>query len=341
MVRAIVTPRARTDEETGASIPVKPPTYKAHLAATLEWLRGIASLPPGLFGGDFAVLFVDVRALQRQKMRKFVLRDIQRGLGEDARRFVPVVAENSLTRHYAAAATWNAEHRCGVALRVVQDRRRVQYLPGLPDLLATALAVKCGVESVDLIVDLGHVEPNEIAHLEATLPDRLRDYCTVPWRTVTLVAGGFPKSISKLKYTTTPIPRIDFILWRRIADSLARTGSRIPFFGDYGMLYPTAGGGFAPEVPPNIRLTCDLTWEVFRRARPSDVREMCRSILKMYRDKLDPRNWGVGWIADRAKGVKVRRNGKEQTVNGNAMIWLKVALSYHLSFVARQMKGSS
>ena len=99
-------------------------------------------------------------------------------------------------------------------------------------------AARCSASSVDLVVDLGHVSADEIDALAAALPSKLRAYCAMPWRTVTLAGGGFPKSIADLPYKTTPLPRWDFILWRRVATTLGQAGSRVPLFGDYGMLHP-------------------------------------------------------------------------------------------------------
>jgi len=341
MLRSIATPRPRKNEATGESVPVKPPTYKQHLATGVAWLRRVSAMPPGLFGSDFASLFVDVRALQRQQTRKSVLRDVFKALGDDAKRYVPAIAENSSRAHWRAAGAWHAKHRCGVALRVLRDRRRKFWAPALKELVAAARAAGCAPGSVDLVIDVGHVTADDIDGLAVALPAKLRDYCTAPWRTVTLAAGGFPKSIGDLDFAKTPLPRLDYILWLRVAAALRKTGSRLPLFGDYGMLHPTPSGGFAPEIAPNLRVTCDLVWDVYRRGRPGDVREMCESIIADHPKVRKLRTWGDKWVAARADGETERRRGKDEEVTGNATTWLKAGLSGHLPFVARQMSGSS
>ncbi len=327
------------DDETGEYVQRDPPTYEEHLAKQAEWLLRIL-LPAGSLFGDFPAVYVDVRALQRQHPRRGVLRDLMVALGPDAARFVPVVAPGDAASHFAAAARWHDRHRVGVALRVM--RRRGARWPDLADLADAVRKCGCAARSVDLVVDARHVDPHEVDGLADSLPDVLSEYCWKAWRSVTLAAGGFPKSISALPYSVSRLARWDLVLWKRVAFALRSTGSRIPRFGDYGVVNSDLGsGGVPPEVPPNIRYTDERHWDVYRRQRVEEMRDLCSALLADHPGLRGVPTPGDAWIAERADGKTRRTGGDEVEVHGKPETWTYAGLSHHVWFAAMQMIGGT
>jgi hypothetical protein len=325
--------------ETGEYIPRDPPTYEEHLEAQAEWLRRILEPPNNLFG-DFPCVYVDVRALQRQHPARGVLRDLMMALGPYAARFVPVVAPGDSAAHFASAAMWHSRHRRGVALRIM--RRRGARWPDRAVLEDAARRCGCSPRSVDLVVDARHVEAHELDGLVDVLPDILSEYCWKPWRSVTLAAGGFPRSISALSYSKSRLVRWDLVLWKRVAYALRETHSRIPRYGDYGMMNPDlVSGGAPPEVPPNIRYTDERYWDIYRRRRVDEMRELCRALVADHPLlRLLPTH-GDAWIADRAEGKTRRTRAGASEVHGKPETWTYAGLSHHVWFAAMQMRGAT
>jgi Beta protein len=334
MLKPISKGKRDQDPDTGEWIRREPPTYDEHMARQAKWLRQLL-LPAGsLF--DFPTVFVDVRSLQSQQGKaKIVLADLRTVLGADAASFVPVVAVGDSDEHCKAAADWNLHYRRGVAVRVLRHRGRPW--PGVAALEKVARKSGCGASTADLVVDVRQLDSHEVNGLAASLPDLLRRYAAKSWRSVTLAAGGFPRSISDLSMGCSPIVRWDFVLWKRVAFALLSSGSPVPRFGDYGVVKTELGGGgdSPPEVPPNVRYTDEREWAVYRRSRLDQVAELCRTVGADHpgADKLP--NDGDAWIADIAAG-RVR---KEMPGPGRPETWTRVGLSRHVWFAAMQMIG--
>jgi T4 beta protein len=333
MLRPVGKRKRVLDPDTGEYTRGEPPTYEQHLANQVKWLRKVL-LPDGsLF--DFPCVYVDVRSLQRrQGAAKVVLSELRVALGADAARFLPVVAPGDADEHFAAAAEWNLHYRRGVAVRVL--RHRGMPWPSVAALVEVARKSGCSARTADLVVDLRHLEPHEVDGLAASLPDLLRSYAARQWRSVTLATGGFPRSISGLSMGRSTIVRWDFVLWKRVAFALISSGSRVPRFGDYGMVNTELGGGDAPpEVPPNLRYTDEREWAVYRRDRRDQVAELCRALSAEHPGVSRLPSEGDIWIADAAAG----RARKEMPWPGMPETWTVVGLSHHVWFAAMQMIG--
>lgn len=338
VLRPIPKPGRDKDDETGEYVERDPPTYEEHLVKQADWLLKIAA-PSGPLFGDFPSVYVDVHVLQRQNPTRIVLRDLMMVLGPDAVKFVPVVSPGDGGDHFAAAARWHLRHRRGIALRVM--RRRGSRWPDRSDLVEFARRCGCSPRLMDLVIDARHVLQHEVDGMVDSLPDVLADYAWKPWRSMTLVAGGFPKSISALRHSSRLV-RWDLVLWKRVAHALHCAGSRVPRFGDYTMVHPDLGsGGVPPEVPPNVRYTGERYWFVYRRDRSADMRDLCRSLIADHPAVRRLETQADVWIADRADGKKRRSGGEDVEVHGKPETWTFAGLSRHLWFAAMQMRGAT
>ena len=204
-----------------------------------------------------------------------------------------------------------------------------------------ALLKRCGVErgQVDMVLDMG----GEIQRLARAMLSWLpyRD----DWGTLTLIAGGFPQSLSDIPGLAR-IPRPDWQLWQQIrADDHTLTddedddggivlSQRSARFGDYGPR--AAASADAPYRPaPNLRYTLPEDWLIVRgtggpAADPAQIYELCRRIVDIG-DEWRGRDysWGDEWIFDRSAGI---RPGP-----GSPTTWITVALTHHLKVVTEQL----
>lgn len=133
----------------------------------------------------------------------------------------------------------------------------------VPDALET---VGLGVDEIDLVIDLWSVASQREVQRAVPVAIRMLAWAAqLPWRSVSVVSGAFPASISNLPTGgPTPIQRHDADLYDAI---LAAGPDTVPDYGDFGVAHP----GMPTSVPrgplPNLRYTSDREWQVDREQR--------------------------------------------------------------------------
>lgn len=186
-------------------------------------------------------------------------------LFERCRGIVSAIPVGGLERgidHTAALAGVAAAHRRGAALRVTPDelRPRAARERRLEGWLAM---VDLAPDSVDLVIDLGHVrEPSHVAALLAA-DDALSELPYAhEWRTVTLAPAASPTVPDGDGCDYEDLSdRLDWRLWKLVA---AGELPRMPGFGDHvvsppGMSDSTCGAAIA--------YTTGCSWLVVKRGR--------------------------------------------------------------------------
>jgi len=153
----------------------------------------------------------------------------------------------SRTADVAAALAHRAH---GIALRLTRDDfengNLTQSLP--------AFMTRHGLtpESTDLVVDLGAVDDlivNGIAALTAAfladVPDHQR------WRTVTVSACAFPKSMGGVaRNSSNSVERADWLAWRDHLHASRSSLPRLPTFSDCAIQHPNGVEGFNRSSEP-------------------------------------------------------------------------------------------
>ncbi len=217
--------------------------------------------------------------------------------------------------------------------------RRVGGLTHLDQRLRDLAAeLQLPLSAVDLVLDLGDVTETSVGiryetarHLLLTLPE-LRD-----WRTVSVVSGAFPSSLTRVGCRSIGrIPRHDLELGLRLAELRDRLPVR-PMFGDYGAYgtaFPTSPhGGPAPRA---IRYTTESHWVVARGAAQlkdggeNEFRSLARQVT------------GHWEFADRAYSpgddyiYSVAWEGEQP---GGFTRWIEAATARHLTVTVRDLRG--
>lgn len=195
--------------------------------------------------------------------------------------------------------------------------------------------VALGVESVDLIVDVGAVRQEWIAPLASGISATLAQLPWLDrWRSVTLVSSAFPDSLAAIgAWAPTWVPRLDWRLWQNVI-GLGEL-DRQPNFGDYTTISPEPF-----DVDPRfIRVGCkvkyasDSDWLVVKarsvkKGGFQQYHELAQYITEQEVYVGPSFSWGDAFI----KNCAVRQVGP-----GNHMTWVKVCVNHHVEFVVAQL----
>lgn len=191
------------------------------------------------------------------------------------------------------------------------------------------------VETTDIILDLGYLSDDSIAATQVLLQQpllakfaRSRD-----WRSLTLLGGSFPPSLSGRKPGLHEVERREWVLWR---EAIERVERRM-LFGDYTVTYPKPEPvtGETRGAIPCIRYTDEEQWLLFRGAGKSvaaaggnkqyyELARNCRA-----HDAYRGRKYSTGdlYIDDCAN---------KDEGPGNPTTWRRVATSTHITYAANQ-----
>ncbi|MER5377864.1 hypothetical protein [Streptomyces sp. NPDC002553] len=157
------------------------------------------------------------------------------------------------------------------------------------------------------------------------------------WRTVTVVAGGFPEPPADFREGVLyEAPRTDWEAWHEIQHGDRPYLSRL-HYGDYGIhpaTYvaqppPARGGG-----PPwgTLRYTAARFYHLAKvphgRQYDDANREAAQSLTRLTAFRGPEAGPGERWLRDRAQG---------RTTTGNHATWNRVGNVQHMTFVARSL----
>ncbi|GIJ80776.1 Beta protein [Micromonospora phaseoli] len=315
------------------------PVYRPVLAARRGELEALAHLDDALAPMLSPILQLSgtdpsiVDALARMPTRLVPAVDIgalpEPAGTELARWGVPLVPVIGLTdgeRRLAAlgGAARAYAGRAVVRLRIRQDRAG-------PD--ASTVAVEqiwryawLAPEQCDLLLDCGDVCC--AADVRMTEPrvrwvvDWARRHA---WRSVSVVAGGIPPTLSRLP-TDEPVrvERWDWVLWQRLAD--LGVG-----FGDYGVSPAAPGTPSSGDRLPTVPYTGQGAWWVHRwsrrRGRGDDrVADLCHTLVS------GP-HWPVTGASFSWGDHEILRRARRFAGAGSTTNWMAWSTSHHLAHV--------
>ena len=246
---------------------------------------------------------------------------------------VPAAWLASSAAFIAEVANAAAADGCGACLRITTNDLQDPAQMAL-DIQTTLVDLSLPAADVDLIIDMGLVDANTIGLHAALLSVVLPALPFLPdWRSLTLAAGAFPLNLDAFSsYIPGTTPRYDAQLWRRLA---ARTLTRTPGFGDYGVTHPVAVAAGPWRGAPNLRYTLADDWYVIKGSTRSprgnyDFHDLCNQVAASTPNPLRPAgfSWGDTEIRRCATGVGGPGGGTQ---------WRAWATSHHLAEVTERL----
>jgi hypothetical protein len=151
-----------------------------------------------------------------------------------------------------------------------------------------------------------------------------------PFRTVTLVSGAFPDSISNFdKDQATTVFRWDADFYREVVH---KKPALVPDFGDYGPASPAIPPDKSRAPLPNLRYTDEDEWQVYRESKKRPGNEsfytLCGRVVKTKYWRGAGYSWG-----DR----EIERCSRSQPGPGTATEWRAYGTSHHLARVVDRL----
>lgn len=227
----------------------------------------------------------------------------------------------------------NEKYQSGYLLRLgsVEADPDIAEADSRVPLLLDGLAVEPG--QIDLVLDYAEVDSRQA--VERATP-RARDAvewaASRNWRSITLLSGSFPKSISHLEYDyENLLPRFEVDLWNSIA-SEAKVETNI-HYGDYATNNPAPPSGVVWQSHPNLRYARGEKWAVYR-TRPtkeqgnSTFYDICQTVVDHPAWEGPSFSWADQQIDE---GTRTHEG------LGSATKWVALGRSRHLEVVKHRL----
>ena len=270
---------------------------------------------------------------------------------EAARRglaFMPVARSTDRPRRLAIVGDAINEHGRGLALRHRLGSRLQRTGEGPTDrLLRTVEAVAATPGEVDLILDLGWLDPDSTMSARWVAQQIQALSARANWRSVILAATCVPQSMAGIAAIDAvgTIPRAEWLLWKDVA---LATDIDVTF-ADFAVQHPRvpSSGG---RTFGSLRYTADRELYVSRGHLMSnmdnaDFAAMCRRIVVDGPFSGQDFSWGDGQIqrvAQLQHGPRIAifddpdDDESIEGINSNSF-WRRVGTSHHLKFVSAQL----
>lgn len=262
--------------------------------------------------------------------------------------FMPVARSTDGPRRLAMVADAVGEHGRGLALRHRLGSRLRRTGEGPADrLLRTVDSVAATSAEVDLILDLGWLDPDSAPSARWVARQIQALSASAAWRSVILAATCVPQSISGIADLDAvgSIRRAEWLLWKHVASA---TDVDL-VFADYAVQHPrvpSLGG----RTFGNLRYTTADELYVSRghlmsNMDDADFATMCKRIVVDGAFSGPDFSWGdeqIHHLAQLRRGPRVAifdDPDDEESIEGinSHPFWRQVATSHHLKFVAVQL----
>jgi hypothetical protein len=227
-----------------------------------------------------------------------------------------------------------ARDQRGVGLRLDRDSLFDGSTTLVADINAVLSAIGATPAETELIVD---VEAVDSLSWSSTAVAVVATWQTIPhqgsWRSVTLLSGGFPDSMSRFSPGVSRDPRSDWQLYNRVASRVEGTVR----FGDYGIAHPELA-----EIDPrimqmsaSIRYSGATDWVI---VKGRSVRKHGWQQTRVLATQMvaQPEYCGPTFSAG-DKYTDDVANGADGP--GNATSWRQAGTNHHLALVVHQLAG--
>ena len=157
------------------------------------------------------------------------------------------------------------------------------------------------------------------------------------WRSLTIIAGAFPKDLSHLKKNSQyELPRNDWLMWNNYANS---TAGRIPSFGDYtiqhGVFEEREGKHF--NFSASLRYTANEHWVVMRGEGVLNEDGAGFDQFPAQAQLLSERSEFCGPQFS-SGDYYIHTMGQQFSKPGQPKDWLVATFNHHITFVAKQIE---
>ncbi|MYB06639.1 MAG: hypothetical protein F4Y24_09835 [Gemmatimonadetes bacterium] len=249
---------------------------------------------------------------------------------------IPFIPVTGINRADASAALSNRDH--GLAIRLTRDEFETGSLSS--SLLAFMTRHNIEVEDTDLILDLGPVEDMVTEGVIRFATQFLGD---VPypsrWRTLTLSASAFPKSMGIVdRHSHAVVARTEWLAWKRLRDRGQPV--RLPTFSDCAIQHPAGVEGFDPrmmQVSAAVRYALDDSWLLIKgeSTKTNPAKKQFPVLAKrLAYAHLHGHFHGVSHCEGCAS---IKRAADGQPRLGSAEVWRRIGTVHHITEVTRTL----
>jgi len=249
--------------------------------------------------------------------------------------YLPVVRLDDEPEVLAEVAAASEMHEQGACLRLGSDENdpdeelaEVQT----PEVLA---AIGLAAEDVDLVIDMWTVDSTRSVQRAVPVVVGMLEWAAEsgPWRSVTVLSGAFPASISDLPTNAaTPLRRYDAELFNAV---VAEDPPLNPDFGDYAVNHPALPSSAARGPLPNLRYTHETNWQIYRQARAGEPGN--EAFFTLCNRVVHSVHWPVVGAAYSWGDHEIQRCSNRLGGAGRATEWRAYGTSHHLVHVVDRL----
>lgn len=244
---------------------------------------------------------------------------------------IPVTSPDRTPSYQMAVQQTLSQDRRGLCIRLTIEAAGKADAKNSIDALLEKIGPE--VKECNLVLDLGappNFEPIEgFAKLTEAIVRKI-PYLS-RWRTFTIIGTSFPPSMSEIEQGSTMIPRLEWMLYKILARSLAQDGLRVPTFGDYAISHTDILPRDMRLLKPSatIRYTADDSWFIVKGKNVRDYkfeqyRDLCRTVMESPHFMGPGFSWGDEYIEKCAAG---------SASTGNLTTWRGVGTNRHIEKV--------
>lgn len=250
-----------------------------------------------------------------------------------SQKIIPVTGLDRDDNYQNAIKSIVRRHKLGVCFRIQQDD--LDNFDELADAF-NGLLSKFNIEakSCDVILDFQALPLQEVRDPITYISSVIKAFPNVTeWRTFTIAASNFPKTMEMSADSDTLIPRAEYLLWSRIV--MDENIPRLPSFGDYSIQYPEISDLDFRKIKSsvNLRYATETHWRVYKarekfRYGYEQFNEICNDLITTQEYYGSDFSAGDNYIYGCAKNT----DGP-----GTPEIWRRVGFNHHMTLIARQL----
>lgn len=160
------------------------------------------------------------------------------------------------------------------------------------------------------------------------------------WRSFSIIGTSFPETMGGIPVGIKILPRYEWQLYKKLIELLSTAELRLPTYGDYGILNPSARDDLDWRVistSANIRYTIDDNWCIVRGRSDRDRKLVLEMYFELSRNLVNSNyyygpelSWGDAYIKDCADNKKG---------HGTHTTWRTVGTNHHMKKVVQEISN--
>lgn len=243
---------------------------------------------------------------------------------------IPTTGLEKSSQFQMAVAEVAENDKRGLCIRVFRDDlEKPSFDLALKELIRS---VRHEESQIDVVIDLKIFRPADVDlnGILQSLPNLRK------WRTVTIVAGSFPKDLTGYSVGQHELERREWIAWNT---SIRRHNlSRLPTFGDYTILHPYLSVPIpGMNISASIRYTAWEYWVIMRGEGLRNVGGPGYAQYPANAEMLTMRDdFSGSWFSAGDRYISEIAMKKDRT--GSPATWIQAGVNHHLTFVVDQLE---